>query len=191
MSEKKAPTHYAPSADIAQKIAVNRTGKLTPKQRTPIMIAGVMSSGGLLCAFTMFLSFFSGGVLSGSFLLGSLTSQILFGLMWLGGMLSFLFLLGVTGVNASMFLPEIISPKPVKWERGILEIKLSERERPEMPFSYIIGSYSFAPFIAPDEVPLEKGREYIVYYSARSRLLLSIAPTDQDESNEWLPVKSN
>jgi hypothetical protein len=35
---------------------------------------------------------------------------------------------------------------------------------------------------------LQVGREYIVYYSARSRLLLSIAPADQPESTHWLPL---
>jgi hypothetical protein len=34
---------------------------------------------------------------------------------------------------------------------------------------------------------MQIGREYIVYYSSRSRLLLSLAPTDQPESDEWLP----
>ncbi len=188
MSEKKALTHYTPSTSIADKIAVNRTGKLTSMQRTPIIIAGLVSSGGLLCASSMLLSFLSSVIVGGAFISASLGGQILFGLMWFGGILSFLFLLGVTWVNASMFVPEAISPQPIRWERGVLEIKLPERDRPEMPFSYIIGSYSFAPFIAADEVPLEPGREYIVYYTARSRLLMSIVPVDQDESADWLPA---
>lgn len=189
MSEKKAPTHYTPSPQIAEKIAVNRMGKLTSMQRTPLIIAGLFASGGLLCAFSMLLSFVSSIVVGGAFVSASLGGQILFGLMWLGGILSFLFLLGVTWVNASMFVPEAISPEPVRWERGILEIKFPERDRPEMPFSYILGDYSFAPFVAAEEVPLEPGREYIVYYTARSRLLMSIVPVDQKESSEWLPAK--
>ena len=47
-----------------------------------------------------------------------------------------------------------------------------------LPFSYIIGNYSFAPYIAPGDVPMRVGAPYVVYYAARSRLLLSLAALD-------------
>jgi hypothetical protein len=104
------------------------------------------------------------------------------------GMYGSIFVLTVIlGVNVAMFVPEAFSKSPVRWSQGILEIKEASRERPEMPFVYILGDYSFAPFIPPNEVPMQVGRAYIVYYAARSRMFLSIAPIDQLESKAWLP----
>jgi hypothetical protein len=187
MSASATPTpdpivHYTPSAQMAEKLAANRTGQLTRAQRIPIVIAGLVSSIGLLCPLTVLIS--SVGIaLQGP--LGGAVGAILLGLMFL----SFSFLAGVLWVNARMFLPEALSKTPARWQRGALQIRMASRERPEMPFSYIIGSYSFAPFVPPSEVPLQTGREYVVYYAGRSRVFLSIAPTDQPESKKWLPKK--
>ncbi|MCQ3930464.1 MAG: hypothetical protein DPW16_08375 [Chloroflexi bacterium] len=175
--------HYTPSSQMAEKLTMNRQGKMTRLQRSPIVIAALVSSIGFICPATM-LATGIGLILRGPS--GGILSYFFYFMMFL----SFFFLAGVLWTNASMFLPETFSKKPVRWQRGPLEIKMASRNRPEMPFSFIIGSYSFAPFVVPSEVPMNTGREYIVYYSARSRLLLSIAPTDQPESKNWLPLKS-
>ena len=47
-----------------------------------------------------------------------------------------------------------------------------------MPFSYIVGDYSFSPFLVPSEIKMEKGRHYTVYYTAHSRIFLSIESSD-------------
>lgn len=175
---------YIPSAAMREKLNTNRQGKLTVAQRTPILTAALFSGIGLLCP----LSFFASNIIG---LITGATPAALVGVLgWLllcGMVASLFFLAAVLWVNAAMFVPEAFSKLPVRWERGMLELRLASRERPEMPFSYIIGTYSFAPFVAPAEVPMQIGREYIVYYTARSRLLLSIAPTDQPESVDWLP----
>ena len=176
------PSHYTPSPQMADKLVTNRAGKLTQSQRAPIMIAAVITGIG-----------FVGLSLFGMLLVWGFIKSLEFtGILGVGMLCitsaSFLFLIAVFGVNAQMFVPEAFGQKPVLWERGPLAIKMAARERTDMPFSYIVGGYSFAPFVAPAEVPLEKGREYIVYYTVRSRLLMSIAPTDQPESEQWLPT---
>lgn len=174
-------THYTPSPQMADKLTANRQGLLTPTQRAPIIIAAIVTGVGLI-GFSLF------GIVALWGFVQTLQYSGFFGLGLIcltGGSLSFLII--VFWVNANMFVPESLNQKPVRWERGKLKIKMASRERPEMPFSYIVGDYSFAPFVAPFEVPLEKGREYIVYYTARSRLLLSLAPLDQSNSQDWLP----
>lgn len=168
---------------MADKIAMNRQGKMTKLQKSPIVVAAFISSIGFICPATMLASGI-GLILRGPSV--GVISYFFYAMMFL----SFFFLAGVLWTNAGMFLPEALSKNPVRWERGPLEIKMASRNRPEMPFTFIIGSYSFAPFVAPSEVPMHTGRDYIVYYSARSRLLLSIAPTDQPESKDWLPLKT-
>lgn len=180
------PDHYQPSPDIAQKLSLNRAGRITSGQRLPLIIAAIVSTVGLICPLTMLFSIVA-SLGAGSILVASTFGWIMWVLLGIGSLLSFLFLAAVLFVNARMFVPEALNPSPVKWSRAPLKIHLAERERPEMPFTYIIGDYSFAPFIPPEEVPLERDREYIVYYTPRSRLLLSIAPTDQAESVNWLP----
>jgi hypothetical protein len=178
---RKPAYHYTPSSQMADNLATNRAGHLTKMQKAPIMVAALVTGVGLTCA----LSFLVASVYG---FLQTVNVAGVFGwimLIFTGGSISFLVV--VLWVNAKMFIPETLSQSPVKWERGILEIKMASRERAEMPFSYIIGNYSFAPFVVPDEVPMQAGREYVVYYSARSRLLLSIAPTDMPESDQWLP----
>lgn len=180
-TQNSSITHYTASPQMADKLSVNRRGELTPTQRAPIVVAAIVTGVGLI-GLTLF-----GAVALWGFV-QSLQYSGFFGLGLIcltGASLSFLVI--VFWVNARMFVPESLNRHPVRWERGNLKIKMASRERPEMPFSYIVGKYSFAPFVAPDEIPLEKGREYIVYYTARSRLLMSIAPLDQPESKDWLP----
>lgn len=198
MADKKTPSnkvklkketvkHFTPSETAMEKLAANRAGQLTQIQRTPLMIAAVTAAIGFLCPA----AFFIGNIIG--FVTGAETFGMagLLGWFLLCGMYMSMFALGVIlWVNVTMFLPEALSKNPVRWEKGILEIRMATRERPEMPFSYIIGSYSFAPFVAPNDVPMQIGREYIVYYTARSRLLLSMAPTDQPESENWLPLQA-
>ncbi len=176
--------HYTPSPQMADKLAANRQGKLTKSQRTPVTIAALFTGCGL-----------SGALIFTAFVVWGFVRTVaetgIFGwAMFCFTALSLLFLVAVLWVNARMFIPEALNETPVRWQRGKLEIQMASRERRELPFSYIIGTYSFAPFVAPFETPLDKGREYIVYYTNRSRLLLSIAPTDQPESKKWLPKKS-
>lgn len=175
--------HYTPSPQMADKLATNRMGKLTKSQRLPVTIAALFTGCGLSGAliFTIFVVW--GFVRTGD------ASGIFGWVMICFTSFSIVFLVLVLWVNASMFVPEALKETPVRWERGKLQIKMASRDRRELPFSYIIGTYSFAPFVVPIEIPMEKGREYIVYYTARSRLLLSIAPTDQPESKKWLPKK--
>jgi hypothetical protein len=180
---------YAPSPEIAEKLAVNRMGKLTTSQRLPLIIAGMVSALGMVCPASMLFSITASAIAGGDAIAGVI-GWTMWLILWVATLVSFSFLAIVLWVNAKMFLPEAFSTHPVKWVRAPLEIKMAERERTEMPFSYIVGVYSFAPFIAPDEVPLDIGREYIVYYTSRSRLLLSIAPTDQPDSSAWLPAKA-
>lgn len=153
----------------------------------PIIIAAFLSTVGLLCPATMMFAVLASLTASPALLSASTFGAVAWVVLGLVSLISFLFFAAVLFVNARMFLPEAFSSRPVKWEKAPLELKLTERERPEMPLSYIVGSYSFAPFVAPEEIPLERDREYIVYYTPRSRLLLSIAPTDQEESANWLP----
>ncbi|PJF43513.1 MAG: hypothetical protein CUN55_08695 [Phototrophicales bacterium] len=167
---------------MADKIAANRRGVLTPSQRIPIISAAIVSGFG-------FIIFSIIGFVMLWGLVQTLPFTGFFGLLMLlfSGM-SMFFLIVVLYTNAEMFVPEALDTKAVRWTRGPLTIKYSERDRPEMPFVYIVNDYSFAPFVAPYEIPMEEGREYIVYYTPRSRLLLSIAPADQTESKDWLPI---
>lgn len=183
-SAQKQREKYTPSPHVADKLAANREGLLTPTQRIPLISAAVVSGVGLLVFGTITIIMLWGVLQTIQF-----TGVFgLFVLLFSGA--SMFFLNVVLFTNAEMFVPEAFNEHAVKWTRGKLKIKYAERERPEMPFVYIIEDYSFAPFLPPAEIPLEAGREYIVYYTPRSRLLLSIAPTDQPESENWLPAKA-
>ncbi len=183
-STQKHGEKYTPSPHIADKIAANRQGLLTPIQRAPLITAALVSGIGLAIFSLISLIMLWG-------LIQTLPFTGFFGLFILffsGG--SMFFLVVVLYTNAQMFVPEAFNPSAVKWTRGPLRLKFAERERPEMPFVYIINDYSFAPFLPPRETPLEEGREYIVYYTPRSRLLLSIAPADQPDSGDWMPIEA-
>lgn len=176
--------HYTPSPQMAEKLATNRQGKLTRLQKSPIVLAALVSGIGFICPATMLVT----GI---SLVLEGPNAGIFSYAFYCMLFASFFFLAAVLWTNAKMFIPDTFSKNPVRWERGPLEVRMAARNRPEMPFSFIIGSYSFGPFVVPSEVPMNTGREYIVYYAARSRLLLSIAPADQPESKNWLPPKGN
>lgn len=178
---RKPAYQYTPSSQMADNLVTNRAGHLTSKQKAPIFVAALVTGAGLMCALT-FLTVSVYGFLQTVDVAGIFAWIML---VFTEG--SMLFLVAVLWVNARMFVPESLSRSPVRWERGVLKIKMASRERPEMPFSYLIGSYSFAPFVVPDEVPMHEGREYLVYYTARSRLLLSIVPTDTPDADQWLP----
>ena len=166
---------------MADSLRHNSARKLTDRQRAPIIAAALISGIG----FAIFSLFALISVWGFTQTLG--VTGILGWVFMLFTVLSFSFLLIVLWTNAEMFVPEAFSKHPVRWQRGRLRIKMASRERPEMPFSYIVGDYSFAPFLPPQEVPIDKGREYLVYYTPRSRLLLSIVPTDIDNITEFLP----
>ena len=179
--KEKHQQYYTPSPQMADKLAHNRNGQLTKTQKAPILVAAILSGIMLfiVSAFSLLMIFATLQTLAATGVFGVLM------LLFMGG--SFIFLAIVLYTNAEMFIPEAIGSNVVRAERGKLKIKMASRERPEMPFSYIVGKYSFAPFVVPHEVPMEKNREYIVYYTSRSRLLLSIAPINQENSKEWLP----
>jgi hypothetical protein len=66
-------------------------------------------------------------------------------------------------------------------------VRATEGHRPELPFSYVVDDYSFGPFVVPPDVKMRPGAPYIVYYAARSRLLLSIAALDAPDADQWEP----
>lgn len=180
-STPQPTVHYTPSSQMADNLLANREGFLTSAQRAPIVAAAIVSGIGLVVMLIVAAIVLWGFIQAIQFMgwLGVCTSGFMAA--------AFLFILVTLWTNAEMFVPETFNKRPVRWQRGILTIKMASRKRPEMPFSYIIGSYSFHPFLAPDEVPMQTGREYVVYYTARSRLFLGIFPTDQADSAQWLP----
>ena len=163
------PRPFKPQPALAAQLAVNRAGRLSRMQRNSMIIAALVSSGGLLCVATMVLQVVvavAAGITLGG--VGSLLFFVFF-------LLSFGFI-GLTAYfNARWYIPDAWRGG-VETARGPLRIKLSDRERPEMPLSYIVDDYSFAPYVVPPEIPLDRGREYIVYYAARSRMFLGIEP---------------
>ncbi len=181
-SDQKPRSVSPASADMAAKLAVNRTGRLTPEQRRVVLIAGLLAAAAMLCPLAMLVQI---GLI--------LTSRIMDVVSVCGGVilgfgLFFMIIVGLMiGSNILAFLPEAFAHQAVRAARGPLEIHYSERERPELPFSYVIGAYSFAPYVAPTDVEMRTGAPYVVYYGARSRLLLSIAALDAPDANQWEP----
>jgi hypothetical protein len=174
------------SPDMAAKLAINRAGRLTRSQRRTVIAAGTATGALLLCPLAMVIQM---GVLA---LAGDLPPVTVGGIVFfvVGAVFLALFA-GLIGTNAAMFLPEAFGRNPVRSARGPLEIRMTETKRPELPFSYIIGDYSFAPYVVPEDVPMRPGVPYIVYYSARSRLLLSIAALDAPDAAQWQPASKN
>ena len=173
MSEQ-SPQPFHPDPHLAAQLESNRAGSLTRGQKRMLVIAALGSSGGLLCILVLVANVifaFSAGVQVDSIV--SLLFFIFF-------VLSFGYLMLTLYFNARVFIPDAFGQEAVKTARGPLEIRMSSRERPEMPYSYIVGDYSFAPYIPPGDVPMEQGREYIVYYAAKSRIFLNIEPVDPE-----------
>ncbi len=169
---------------MADKLTINRTGRLTASQRRTALIIGGIALIMLLCPLTLLVQM-AGLLLTSS----EVPVATVGGIVFLGlGALFLVIFVGLIGVNVETFLVEAFMRQPVKAVRGPLEIRVPERQRPELPFSYLVGEYSFAPYVAPPDLPLRVGAPYIVYYAARSRLLLSIAAMDAPDAAQWEPA---
>ena len=173
MSEQ-SPQPFHPDPHLAARLETNRAGRLTRSQKNAIVIAALGSSAGILCILVLVINVIT------AIAAGVRVDSIISLLFFVFFMLSFGYLLLTLYFNAVIFVPDALSRKAVKTVRGPLEIRMASRERPEMPYSYIVGDYSFAPYIPPPDVPLETGREYIVYYAAKSRMFLNIEPVDPE-----------
>lgn len=176
---------YTPAApSMAAKLTINRTGQFTTPQRRLVLIAGLVALVLFLCPAGMVVQ------VTALLLFGDTPVPTLGGVIFLvlGGGFMVLFA-GLIGVNIASFLPEAFMRRPVKYARGPLQIHVSSRERPELPFSYVIDDYSFAPYIVPAELEMRPGAPYIAYYSARSRLLLSLAALDAPDGKNWEPER--
>ena len=169
--------------DMAEKLRTNRTGHFTPAQRRKVFLIGGGALLFMLCPLTLLIQMFA--IIFFSDVPVPVLSGVIFTLV---GVLVLVIFAGLIGVNIQMFLVEAFLHRPVRCARGPLEIRLTEGKRPELPFSYIIADYSFAPYVAPPDVTLRVGAPYVAYYSARSRLLLSIAALDAPDGAEWEPT---
>lgn len=174
------------SPEMAAKLTINRTGRLAPSQRRMVMIAGIVASVLLLCPLAMVVQLV--GLIAADGLPMVTTVGVVFTVLGVAFLLLFA---GLIFVNARMFIPDAFGPRPVRYARGVLEVRLTEKDRPELPFSYIIGDYSFAPYVAPPDVEMRPGAPYIVYYAARSRVLLSLAALDAPDADRWEPQFEN
>lgn len=171
------------SPEMAGKLAVNRAGRLTSSQRR-LMVMGAGAAGlFLLCPLMLVIQ------LGWVALAGQLPPATWISVAFLVvGLLFILVLLGLIGTNLQMFVPDAVGQHPVRFARGLLRIHMSAKERLELPFSYVIEDYSFAPFMAPGDVLLRTGAPYIVYYAAHSRVLLSLAALDAPDAAQWEPA---
>jgi hypothetical protein len=188
MTELDSPFDSQPvlpaSPEMAEKLAVNRTGRLTPTQRRTVMIAGLGALVLLLCPLTLLIQLI---VIA---LSGNLPLLTVGGLIFTGlGALFILLFSGLILANVQMFLPDAFGKHPVKVARGPLKLHASEKERPELPFSYIVQDYSFAPYVVPPDVLMRPGAPYLVYYAAHSRLLLSLIALDAPDAAQWNPLE--
>ncbi len=183
MSERTPATTPPASPEMAARLATNRAGRLTPSQRRLALLAGLGALSVFLCPLAMLVQ------MSILLLSGDVPVPTLAGVAFtIVGALFLVIFAGLIGVNALAFLPEAFMRQPVRCARGPLEIRVTEGRRPELPFSYIIGDYSFAPYVAPDDVPMRAGAPYVVYYAARSRVLLSLAALDAPDGQRWEPL---
>lgn len=166
------PEPFNPSEELAHDLQTNRAGHLIRSQKASVIMAAMGSLFALLCIGLLMLNVALAAETGLS--VGGPITLIFFAFF----VVSFAYM-GLTAFfNARWFIPDMLSKNPVMTARGPLRVKHAERDRPEMPFSYIVGDYSFAPFVVPMEVPLEQGREYIVYYAAHSRIFLNIEPVE-------------
>jgi hypothetical protein len=173
MSEQ-SPQPFNPDPHLAALLEINRSGRLTRSQKNILIIGAISSSAGIFCILVLMVNV----VIA---LLAGVQVDSLFSLFFfLFFILSFGYLLLTLYFNAVVFVPDAFSKNTVKTARGPLEIRMAARERTEMPYSYIVADYSFAPYMPPADVPMEPGREYVVYYAAKSRIFLNIEPIDSD-----------
>ncbi len=180
--DEPAPPPQAATPEMAARLAVNRLGKLTRAQRRRALLIGLGALALALCPLALLVQ------MVGTLLLTDLPVPTLGSVLFTAvGVFFALLMLALFGANAHTFLGEALMRRPVRVARGPLELRVSEGHRPELPFSYIVGSYSFAPYVAPADLPMRVGAPYLVYYGARSRLLLSMAALDAPDAEEWLP----
>ncbi len=177
-----APPLTPATPEMAARLTVNRTGRLTAGQRRRVLLIGLGALTFALCPAALLVQ------MVGAFLLTDLPVPTLGGVLFTAvGVFFALLMLALFGANAHTFLKEALARQPVRYARGALEIHVSEGHRPELPFSYIVGDYSFAPYVAPADLPMRVGAPYLVYYGAHSRLLLSMAVLDAPDAEQWLP----
>lgn len=181
-STPEPPAVQPAAPGMAERLAVNRTGRLTRAQRRLALIVGLGALVVFLCPLGMVIQL-------GVVLLGEDVPVPTLGgvILTACGVLFMIVFAGLIGINAWTFLPEAFIRRPVRYARGPLQIHESSRPRPELPFSFIVGDYSFAPYVPPPDLAMRPGAPYIVYYSARSRLLLSLAALDAPDSDQWTP----
>lgn len=181
------PDPLPPTAPaMAARLAVNRAGRLTPAQRRLAWIVGGGALAILLCPLAIVIQ------LAAVIASGDAPMPTFGGLFFtvLGVGFAILFA-GLIGPNAAHFLPEAWGRQPVRYARGPLHIHISEGRRPELPFSYIVDGYSFAPYVVPPDLPMQPGAPYLIYYARRSRLLLSIVALDAPDAAQWEPQFDN
>lgn len=185
MSPRKTPTDpetfQLPPA-LAEQLAANREGRLAPTQRRVVGIGAVVALVILLCPLALLVQL-GGLLLAGTLSVGAPVDVIVVVI----GVLFILVFAALVGVNVQMFVPDLLGHEAVRYAQGPLEIHVSAGNRPELPFSYIVGDYSFAPYVVPEGVPMQRGAPYLVYYAAHSRLLLSIVPLDMPGADGWMP----
>lgn len=177
-------SHPLPAAtpEMAARLIVNRTGRLTRAQHRTALFVGLGALVLLLCPLVLLVQMVA------VLLVGDTPLPTLGGVIFTGlGALLVLMFVGLVGVNVETFLPEAFMRRPVRVARGPLTIRPTDGSRPELPFSYLVGDYSFAPYIAPPDLPMVAGAPYLVYYTARSRLLLSMAALDAPDADRWQP----
>lgn len=180
MQEQSIPPS---SPDMAEKLAINRTGRLTPSQRRMMWIGVGSALVVMICPAALLIQI--GAVL----VAGRLAILSFCGLLSLLVMAVFIFIFGgMVVANMQMFLPDATNKDPVRVARGPLQVRMPERDRPELPFSYIVQDYSFAPYVAPSDIPMRVGAPYLVYYGAHSRLLLSLYALDAPDADQWKPT---
>ncbi|MBN1681172.1 MAG: hypothetical protein JW966_12875 [Anaerolineae bacterium] len=174
------------SPQMAAKLAQNRTGRLTRDQRRVTLAAIVVLGVMLLCPLAMIAQF------AALALTGMLPPATLFSLILTVCGIGFMLLMSaLVFANLRTFWGDTLSAVTVRYARGPLKVHMSEHERVELPFSYIVDDYSFAPFVVPPDIVMRPGAPYIVYYAARSRILLSIAALDAPDSADWQPTFDN
>lgn len=179
-----APAQRA-SKEMAARLAVNRTGQLTTAQRRTVLTGGVVALAFLLCPLAMILQM--GAVVLADGLPIVTAASVFFFVL---GVLMFAVFLGLAGTNVHLFLRDVFGREKVRVARGLLQVHMSSKERPELPFSYIVEDYSFAPYVPPPDVDLRLGAPYLVYYAAHSRIFLSMAALDATDAKKWTPTFS-
>ncbi|NDJ77109.1 MAG: hypothetical protein GYB65_12715 [Chloroflexi bacterium] len=170
-------------SDMAEKLAVNRTGRLTGGQRRILLGTGSVALVFLLCPMIFLVQI---GIMVAGEGADVLTTLAGGGFVFFGLLMVLVFVI-LIGSNAHTFLSDALRKQPVRYARGELRVHMSEKNRPELPFSYIVDDYSFAPYTQPADLPMKVGSPYLVYYARHSRILLSIAALEAPDADQWKP----